>query len=114
MGSRTPAALYIGLIGLVLVACSLWFGDRLGFEGDDVAMLFGIANFERVGINDVYRYHWQPLVYEALVPFARGLRSGFDIMFVGNIAGAETAACRCRVARCPNERPMIVICYQRE
>ena len=53
-----------------------------------MAMLFGIANFERVGINDVYRYHWQPLAYEALVPFARGLGSGFDLMFVGNIAGA--------------------------
>ena len=83
---RQPLAAIVA-IGAVLAAFALAFGDRHGFEGDDVVMLFGIGNFDRVGPLDVYRYPWQPLAYELLALLARGLDSAFALMPIGNLAG---------------------------
>lgn len=52
------------LIVVALVLLPLLVGDRQGFEGDGLAMLFGMDQFDALGRAGVYRYHWQPLSYE--------------------------------------------------
>lgn len=48
----------------LLLALFLFFGDRVGWEGDDIDQLEGIVNFAHKGKDGVYRYYWQPLTYE--------------------------------------------------
>lgn len=48
----------------LLLAGFLFFGDRVGWEGDDIDQLEGIVNFAYKGKDGVYRYYWQPLTYE--------------------------------------------------
>ena len=52
------------LIFLSLVsALAIWFGDRVGFEGDDLAIIAGAAHLDWRPIESVYRFNWQPLSY---------------------------------------------------
>ncbi len=55
----------------LLLSAFLWFGDRLGWEGDDVDQIEGILNFSWKGKAMVYRYSWQPLAYELNLGFYR-------------------------------------------
>jgi hypothetical protein len=52
------------IIFLFLLLSFLIFGDRVGWEGDDVTQLEGIVNFTYKQKIGVYRYYWQPLAYE--------------------------------------------------
>ena len=49
---------------IILLLFFLFFGDRVGWEGDDLAQLEGIVNFPDKGTTGVYRYYWQPLAYQ--------------------------------------------------
>ena len=65
----------LGVTPLVLMP--MLFGDRQGFEGDGLALLFGMSQFEALGRLGVYRYHWQPLSYELLSALYPLLRTRF-------------------------------------
>jgi len=77
----------VPLVACVLLAFGLWAGDRVGWEGDDLASMFGISYLDRVGRDQVYRYAWQPLAYEGLHALGRvGVRF-LHLTYVANIAG---------------------------
>lgn len=82
----TPAI----VLGLVLVP--MLFGDRLGFEGDGLALLFGMSQFEALGRLGVYRYHWQPLSYELLSALYPLLDRPFDLTYVAQGLGGAGLA----------------------
>ncbi|GBF78725.1 hypothetical protein [Aphanothece sacrum] len=52
------------IIYFVILAIFLYFGDRVGWEGDDVDQIEGFLNFSYKGKDLVYRYYWQPLAYQ--------------------------------------------------
>ena len=56
--------LKIALLYIILLPIFLFFGDRVGWEGDDIGQLEGIINFQYKGEMGVYRYYWQPLSYQ--------------------------------------------------
>jgi hypothetical protein len=64
LAERGSARLASPLIVAALVLLPMLAGDRQGFEGDGLAMLFGMDQFGALGRAGVYRYHWQPLSYE--------------------------------------------------
>ena len=66
LASRSSTRFASPLIVVALVLLPMLVGDRQGFEGDGLAMLFGMNQFEALGRAGVYRYHWQPLSYELL------------------------------------------------
>lgn len=80
LASRGSTRWVSPLIVAVLVLLPMLVGDRQGFEGDGLAILFGMNQFEALGRAGVYRYHWQPLSYELVAalqplfdrPFAQG------------------------------------------
>jgi hypothetical protein len=80
-----PGALALG--GALALAAAFYAGNRRGWEGDDVNLLFGIASLDLVGRDGVYRYGWQPLSYEALAPLARRLANPFDLSDLANALG---------------------------
>jgi len=80
-----PGALALG--GALALAAAFYAGNRRGWEGDDVNLLFGIASLDLVGRDGVYRYAWQPLSYEALAPLARRLANPFDLSYLANALG---------------------------
>ncbi|WP_157268376.1 hypothetical protein [Azohydromonas aeria] len=82
----TPAI----VLGLVLVP--MLFGDRQGFEGDGLALLFGMSQFEALGRLGVYRYHWQPLSYELLSALYPLLHRPFDLTYVAQGFGGAGLA----------------------
>jgi hypothetical protein len=41
-----------------------FFSDKNGWEGNDLAQLEGIINFQYKGKTGVYNYYWQPLSYQ--------------------------------------------------
>ena len=51
-------------VGLILVFFAVWAGDRVGWEGDDLASMFGISYLDMVGRDGIYKYALQPLSYE--------------------------------------------------
>ncbi|YAI81923.1 MAG: hypothetical protein ACQJCO_09110 [cyanobacterium endosymbiont of Rhopalodia sterrenbergii] len=57
---------FLGIIifYIIILLFLLFFGDRVGWEGDDIEQLDGIINFSHKGKDLVYRYYWQPLTYE--------------------------------------------------
>lgn len=85
-GSSALLKLTLVLVGLL--AFCLWFGDRQGFEGDGLAIMFGIDNLELVGRRNVYRYYWQPLAYEVTAQLAGLLNSPLQINLIGSAFGA--------------------------
>lgn len=86
------------LAALVLVP--MLFGDRQGFEGDGLAMLFGMNQFEILGRAGVYRYHWQPLSYELLAAIAPWLNKPFALTYVAQgLGGAGLALLYLLLAR---------------
>lgn len=52
------------LLYFILLPVFLFFGDRGWWDGDAIAQLEGILNFQYRGTTGVYRYYWQPLAYE--------------------------------------------------
>lgn len=69
------------------IAFALFFGNRIGFEGDDLATIFGATALETVGRDAVYRYAWQPLSYEWLSWLVeRGLHPD-RLTYLGNVLG---------------------------
>jgi hypothetical protein len=86
--SRSSTLLKLTLVIASLLALCLWFGDRRGFEGDGLAIVFGIENLEVVGRSNVYRYYWQPLAYEVTARLASLLSSPLQINLIGSAFGA--------------------------
>ena len=82
----TPAIL------AVLILVPMLFGDRQGFEGDGLAMLFGMNQFDILGRAGVYRYHWQPLSYELLAAIAPWLNKPFALTYIGQGFGGAGLA----------------------
>ncbi len=75
-----------------LILIPMLFGDRHGFEGDGLAMLFGMNQFEILGRAGVYRYHWQPLSYELLALLAPLLSKPFALTYVAQAFGGAGLA----------------------
>jgi hypothetical protein len=89
VATTSPRARFYGaaLAGLaVLLAFAVWGGDRVGWEGDDLAIMFGATYLDEVS-REVYRYAWQPLSYESLHALRRIGIGGLDLTYVGNVAG---------------------------
>jgi hypothetical protein len=86
--ARSFTLLKLTLVIASLLAICLWFGDRRGFEGDGLAIVFGIDNLEVVGRGNVYRYYWQPLAYEVTARLAHLLSSPLQINLLGSAFGA--------------------------
>ena len=42
---------------------AVWFGDRVGVEGDDLAIIEGATHFDLKPRDGLYRFAWQPLSY---------------------------------------------------
>ena len=82
-----PALPLLMIFAIALLAFGLWFGDRHGWEGDDLNFLFGMANLELVGRDQVYRYGWQPLAYETLAQFVRLGVKPVQLFYLGNVLG---------------------------
>jgi hypothetical protein len=66
----------------------LFFGDRVGWEGDDIEQLDGIINFSHKGKNLVYRYYWQPLTYQLNLWLNSWLNHPRLLFFIPQIIGA--------------------------
>src|SRR5262245_33694659 len=75
------------LFAVALVCVGLWACDRVGWEGDDLALLSGIAYLDELGRHGVYRYAWQPLTYEVLHAMRSVGLTGFRVAVAGTLAG---------------------------
>ncbi len=73
---------------ILLLAGFLFFGDRVGWEGDDIDQLEGIVNFAHKGKNLVYRYYWQPLTYEVNLWLMNWLEQPKLLFIIPQILGA--------------------------
>lgn len=73
---------------ILLLLFFLFFGDRVGWEGDDVDQLDGIVNFAYKGKDLVYRYYWQPLTYQLNLWFNSWLSSPKVLFIIPQIIGA--------------------------
>ncbi|WP_107668316.1 hypothetical protein [Cyanothece sp. BG0011] len=73
---------------VLLLALFLFFGDRVGWEGDDVEQLEGIVNFAYKGKDLVYRYYWQPLTYEVNLGLMNWLDQPKLLFIIPQILGA--------------------------
>jgi hypothetical protein len=74
-------------VSLILVIFAFWAGDRVGWEGDDLASMFGISYLDMVGRHGIYKYAWQPLSYELSHWISdQGLRY-LDLTYLSNILG---------------------------
>jgi hypothetical protein len=80
------------LIVAALVLLPMLLGDRQGFEGDGLAMLFGMNQFEILGRAGVYRYHWQPLSYELLSALGPWFNKPFSLTYVAQGFGGAGLA----------------------
>ena len=87
---RYPAANLA--VALALLLFPLLSGDRQGFEGDGLAMLFGMSQFDSLGPAGVYRYHWQPLSYELLSSLYPLLDRPFSLAYVAQFFGGAALA----------------------
>jgi len=77
----------LAAICTALILFGLWFGDRVGWEGDDLASMFGISYLDLVGRENVYRYSWQPLSYEISYWVSKtGIRF-LDLTYLSNVFG---------------------------
>jgi hypothetical protein len=77
----------LAAICAALILFGLWFGDRVGWEGDDLASMFGISYLDMVGRENVYRYSWQPLSYEISYWVSKtGIRF-LDLTYLANVLG---------------------------
>lgn len=70
------------------VALALRFGNRVGWEGDDLALIAGVVNLDVLGRDHVYRHAWQPLSYELLSTLHRAGWPAHHMSAVANVAGA--------------------------
>jgi hypothetical protein len=62
VGTRHDAArLLIALAAATGLA--IWFGDRVGVEGDDLAIIEGATHFDLKPRDALYRFAWQPVSY---------------------------------------------------
>ncbi|NML17515.1 glycosyltransferase family 39 protein [Azohydromonas caseinilytica] len=80
------------VIVLALLLFPVLSGDHQGFEGDGLAMLFGMSQFDSLGRAGVYRYHWQPLSYELLSALYPLLDRPFSLAYVAQLFGGAALA----------------------
>ena len=73
--------LKIALLYIILLPIFLFFGDRVGWEGDDIGQLEGIINFQYKGATGVYIHYWQPLAYQLNI-FVNNLVGNPNFLFV--------------------------------
>lgn len=85
--SRSSIFQLAAIYGLVLLFL-LFFGDRVGWEGDDVDQLEGILNFQYKGKDLVYRYYWQPLSYQFSIWINSWLNNPRFLFLLPQIFGA--------------------------
>jgi len=75
------------LVGLLAFLCS--FGDRGWFEGDSIALVDAMVNFEaKGGADGAYRYPWQPLTYELGAALAPLVSSPRRLLLLPHLLGA--------------------------
>ncbi|XHU95808.1 MAG: hypothetical protein JJP05_09130 [cyanobacterium endosymbiont of Rhopalodia gibba] len=86
--SKTYPFLGIIIFYVISLLFLLFFGDRVGWEGDDIEQLDGIINFSHKGKNLVYRYYWQPLTYQLNLWFNSWLNHPRLLFFIPQIIGA--------------------------
>ena len=81
---------FLGLIifYIMILLFFLFFGDRVGWEGDDIEQLDGIINFSYKGKDLVYRYYWQPLTYQFNLWLNYWLNRPKFLFFIPQIIGA--------------------------
>ncbi|MGP0129506.1 MAG: hypothetical protein ACTMUB_09685 [cyanobacterium endosymbiont of Rhopalodia musculus] len=86
--SKTYPFLGIVIFYIIILLFFLFFGDRVGWEGDDIDQLDGIINFSYKGKNLVYRYYWQPLTYQLNLWLNSWLKHPRLLFFIPQIIGA--------------------------
>ena len=81
----------------VTIGLAIWCGDRVGFDGDDLAIMEGATHFDLKPLDTLYRYAWQPLSFfiahrltqNGLVPLSLTYLSGI-LGGIGLVVLAET------------------------
>ena len=73
---------------LIATALAVWFGDRVGFEGDDLAIIAGSAHFDLRPLDSLYRYPWQSLSYFVAHALIRGGVTPLSIEWLTHILSA--------------------------
>lgn len=64
IGTLNPKDALRFLIAVVVVTgLAIWCGNRVGFEGDDLAIIEGAVHFDLKPRDTLYRFDWQPLSY---------------------------------------------------
>lgn len=86
--SKTYPFLKIIIFYIIVLLFFLFFGDRVGWEGDDIDQLDGIINFSYKGKDLVYRYYWQPLTYQLNLGLNYLLNRPKFLFFIPQIIGA--------------------------
>ncbi|WP_267383217.1 hypothetical protein [Cyanobacterium sp. uoEpiScrs1] len=81
---------FLGIIifYITILLFFLFFGDRVGWEGDDIDQLDGIINFSHKGKDLVYRYYWQPLTYQFNLWLNSWLNNPKHLFLIPQIIGA--------------------------
>ena len=90
--SKTYPFLGIIIFYIIVLLFFLFFGDRVGWEGDDIDQLDGIINFSHKGKNLVYRYYWQPLTYQLNLWLNSWINNPKSLFFIPQIIGAANVS----------------------
>ncbi len=86
---RTAAYRRAGWAALTVAAAAaaIGFGDRVGFEGDDLAVITGASHLDTVTRDGLYRFAWQPLAYVGGHALTTAGLPPLGLTYVGNIFG---------------------------
>ncbi len=77
------------LIAIALISgLAVFFGDRVGFEGDDLAIIEGATNFDLKPSDTLYRFPWQPLGYFAAHWLTQHGVTPLVLTYLPNVLGA--------------------------
>jgi hypothetical protein len=72
----------------VLISLAIVFGDRIGLEGDDLAIMEGAAHLHLKPRDTLYRYPWQPLAFFAAHGLTQLGVTPLALTYLPNVLGA--------------------------
>ena len=72
----------------VLISLAIVFGDRIGLEGDDLAIMEGATHFHLKPSDTLYRYPWQPLTFFAAHGLTEHGVTPLALTYLPNVLGA--------------------------
>ncbi|WP_145961884.1 hypothetical protein [cyanobacterium endosymbiont of Rhopalodia gibberula] len=110
--SKTYPFLVIIIFYIIILSFLLFFGDRIGWEGDDIEQLDGIINFSYKGKDLVYRYYWQPLTYQLNLWLNSWLNHPRLLFFIPQIIGAANISILLTAVYVFSERRLnLILCF---